>query len=86
MWINGWVRLRNKQKSKITDMEYYLDNVLNPEDLSGLTKKYRINLIESSDYFRRAEIHILALNEIGSISVYSSTSTGIVIRLLATLL
>ena len=44
-------------------MDYYLDNVLNPEDLSGLTKKYKINLTESSDYFRRAEIHVLAINE-----------------------
>ena len=44
-------------------MKYYLDNVLNPEDLSGLTKKYKINLTESSDYFRRAEIHVLAINE-----------------------
>ena len=44
-------------------MKYYLDNVLNPEALSGLTKKYKINLTESSDYFRRAEIHVLAINE-----------------------
>ena len=44
-------------------MEYYLHDVLNPEHLSGLTKKYRINVIETSDYIRRAEVHILALNE-----------------------
>ena len=48
---------------KIADMEYYLHDVLNPEHLSGLPKKYRINVIETSDYIRRAEVHILALNE-----------------------
>tara|TARA_Y100001951_G_scaffold81719_1_gene69967 strand:- start:199 stop:471 length:273 start_codon:yes stop_codon:yes gene_type:complete len=50
-------------KPKIADMEYYLDNVLNPEHLSGLTKKYKIEITESSDYYRRAEIHVLAVNE-----------------------
>jgi len=44
-------------------MEYYLDNVLNPEHLSGLTKKFKMQITESSDYFRRAEIHVLAVNE-----------------------
>ena len=50
-------------KSKITDIEYYLDDVLNPEHLSGLTKKYKIQITESSDYYRRAEIHVLAINK-----------------------
>ena len=44
-------------------MEYYLDDVLNPEHLSGLTKKYKIQITETSDYYRRAEIHVLAVNE-----------------------
>ena len=44
-------------------MEYYLDDVLNPEHLSGLTKKFKMHIIESSDYFRRAEIHVLAIDE-----------------------
>ena len=44
-------------------MKYYLDNVLNPEDLSGLTKKFKIQIKESSDYFRSAEIHVLALDK-----------------------
>ena len=59
MWMHGWSRL----KPKIDDMEYYLDDVINPEHVSGLTKKFRINITESSDYFRRAEIHVLAVNE-----------------------
>ena len=51
------------RKTKIHNMKHYLGDVLNPADLSGLTKKYKINLIETSDYFRRAEIHVLAINE-----------------------
>jgi len=43
-------------------MDDYLNEVLNPEDVSGLTKKYRIHVTESSNYYRRAEIQVLAIN------------------------
>ena len=44
-------------------MRYYLDNVLNPEYLSGLTKKYKIKIHQRGRIRRRAEIHVLAVNE-----------------------
>ena len=49
-------------KTKITDMDDYLKEVLNPEDISGLTKKYRIQVTERSNYYRNAEVQVLAIN------------------------
>ena len=46
----------------MTDMEKYLD-VENPDDVTGLTKKYNVEITGQKTYFYRKDLEILALNE-----------------------
>ena len=43
-------------------MEEHLD-VENPDDVTGLTKKYNVEITGEKTYFYRKDIEILALNE-----------------------
>ena len=54
---------KSVEKPKPVDVDAYLHDVLNPEDITGLTKKFKVAVTETSDYYRRAEIHVLAVNE-----------------------
>jgi len=46
----------------MTDMEKHLD-VENPDDVTGLTKKYSVEITGQKTYFYRKDLEILALNE-----------------------
>ena len=55
---------KSVEKPKPVDVDAYLHDVLNPEDITGLTKKFKVAVTETSDYYRRAEVNILAINSI----------------------